>query len=431
MKKLFLAIIVLTVWVVTATAGTVETFQFESSALEEDRYVQVYLPDGYDPGYPNGFPAIYFLHGANGSHATYPELITALNSEITAGRIQPVVVIKPDGGGCNWGFFEGCNWSNSELQGDHEDYVVFDVIAEAESRYNIIPSPSKRAIMGHSMGGFGAMQAALDHPDKFCAVASHSTYLYFDDLLVIHQPIVLSEQSGSPPWVYTPTSGAITSGWFMFAGSWSPNADSLPYLVDFPLDGWGDLVPETWDRWKENDPAVLAEALVPGAAPAIYFDCGTNDGFSLHPFNVSFDAHLTALGIDHEWQSYFGDHGSLLHQRFPISLNFIDDVFNDTSAVEDRVPDRPGKLQVSPNPFNPATMISFVLPEAATTTLRVFDVSGHLVRTLLNGAVRSEGSHEVPWNGRNDAGRVVAAGVYFCKLQAGDFSDIQRMTLLK
>lgn len=431
MKKIFPVLTLLTIWVVVATAGTVETFQFYSSTLDEDRYVQAYLPDGYDPSYPNGFPAIYFLHGANGSYATYPELITALNNEIAAGRIQPVVVIKPDGGGCNWGFFSGCNWSNSELQGDHEDYVVYDVIAEAESRYNIIPSPSRRAIMGHSMGGFGAMQAALDHPDLYCAVASHSTYLYLDDLLSVHLPVVHSEQSGSPPWVYTPTSGVITSGWFMFAGSWSPNLINPPYFVDFPLDPMGDLIPEIWDKWKEHDPAVLAEALDNDSAPAIYFDCGTNDGFVLHPFNVSFDAHLTALGIDHEWQSYVGDHGSLLSQRFPISLNYIDDVFNDTSAVEDRVPSLAGKLQVSPNPFNPATKISFVLPEAAATTLRVYDVSGHLVRTLLNGSVRSEGPQEIAWSGRNDAGRVVAAGVYFCKLEAGDFSDIQRMTLLK
>jgi len=174
MKKFFLALILVTAWWVIAAAGTVDNFQFFSTSLGENRWVQAYLPDGYDPEDPIGYPAIYFLHGANGSYLTYPEIITALNIEIAAGRIQPIIMLKPDGGGCSWGFFNGCNWSNSELQGDHEDYVVFDVVAEAESRYNINATANMRAIMGHSMGGFGAMQAALDHPEIFSAVASHS-----------------------------------------------------------------------------------------------------------------------------------------------------------------------------------------------------------------------------------------------------------------
>ncbi len=138
MKKFILAVIFVSAWWGIAGAGTVENFQFFSTSLGESRGVQVYLPDGYDPDDPFEYPAIYFLHGANGSYLTYPEIITALNNEIAAGRIQPVIVIKPDGGSCNWGFFSGCNWSNSELQGDNEDYVVFDVVTEAESRFNII-----------------------------------------------------------------------------------------------------------------------------------------------------------------------------------------------------------------------------------------------------------------------------------------------------
>lgn len=88
-------------------------------------------------------------------------------------------------------------------------------------------------------------------------------------------------------------------------------------------------------------------------------------------------------------------------------------------------------LSNRPNPFNPSTTISFMLPETASATLRVYDVSGHLVRILLNGAVKSDGPHEVVWNGRNEAGLVVAAGVYFGKLDAGGYSEIQRMTLIK
>jgi S-formylglutathione hydrolase FrmB len=431
MKTTIGTMVILAVGFGVATGGTVQNFLFSSDSLGENRAAQAYLPDGYDPDDPDGYPAIYFLHGANGSYSTYGEIIPVLDSEIAAGRIQPVIMIKPDGGGCNWGFFNGCNWSNSELQGDYEDYVVNDVVNAAEIRFNIASAPGKRAIMGHSMGGFGAMQAALDHPDLFCAVASHSSYLYFDDLIVVHLPLLHGEQSGPPPWDWYPTLGTFTSGWFLFSGAFSPNLDNPHHLVDFPVDELGEIIPDTWLRWKEHDPAVLAQALAPGEAPAIFFDCGTYDGFALHPFNVSFDAYLTSLGIPHEWQSYVGDHGSNLGPRFAISLNFLDDAMNDVSAATDMPFGRARLLQAYPNPFNPQTRIAFDLPNREAVTLQVFDMAGRLVRNLIAAEPHAPGRHEVVWNGRDDRGRRVSSGTYFYRLEAGAFSETKRMVLIK
>ncbi|MEN8007889.1 MAG: FlgD immunoglobulin-like domain containing protein, partial [Candidatus Krumholzibacteriota bacterium] len=100
-------------------------------------------------------------------------------------------------------------------------------------------------------------------------------------------------------------------------------------------------------------------------------------------------------------------------------------------AYRHKVPAGQFLLGNKPNPFNPSTTISFVLPETGSTTLKIYDVSGHLVRTLLNGTAESQGLREVVWNGKNEAGRVVAAGVYFCKLDAGGYSEVRRMTLVK
>ena len=63
-------------------------------------------------------------------------------------------------------------------------------------------------------------------------------------------------------------------------------------------------------------------------------------------------------------------------------------------------------------------------------TLRVYDVAGHLVRTLVD-AQRSPGTYEARWDGRDERGRGVASGVYFYRLRAGDFSQTRRMVLLK
>ncbi|MBC8426479.1 T9SS type A sorting domain-containing protein [bacterium] len=84
-----------------------------------------------------------------------------------------------------------------------------------------------------------------------------------------------------------------------------------------------------------------------------------------------------------------------------------------------------------PNPFNPGTVISFVLPQAARVRLSVYDLSGRLVRTLLHDSEAAAGRNDAYWNGRNDSGRRLEAGVYLCRLEAGAFRATGRMVMLK
>jgi hypothetical protein len=87
--------------------------------------------------------------------------------------------------------------------------------------------------------------------------------------------------------------------------------------------------------------------------------------------------------------------------------------------------------QNAPNPFSgPNTTISFALPQASATKLRVFDVQGRLVRTLVNGPTDA-GRHAVEWNGRNDSDREVSSGVYFYRLQADGQSLTRKLTFLR
>lgn len=87
--------------------------------------------------------------------------------------------------------------------------------------------------------------------------------------------------------------------------------------------------------------------------------------------------------------------------------------------------------QNAPNPFNPATTIAWELEEPATVDLRIYDAAGRLVRTLLAGVRRAEGPDEVRWDGRDDAGRGAAAGVYLYRLHAGEAELTRRMTLVR
>ncbi|HUU28590.1 MAG TPA: two-component regulator propeller domain-containing protein [archaeon] len=88
--------------------------------------------------------------------------------------------------------------------------------------------------------------------------------------------------------------------------------------------------------------------------------------------------------------------------------------------------------QNSPNPFNPSTTISYSIPEGILTpvSLKVYDLRGKLARTLIQGA-RPAGVYSVYWDGTDEAGRQLSSGVYFYRLQAGEFTQTRKMVLLK
>jgi hypothetical protein len=73
-----------------------------------------------------------------------------------------------------------------------------------------------------------------------------------------------------------------------------------------------------------------------------------------------------------------------------------------------------------PNPFNPSTHISFNMPYSGHISLRIFDITGKLVKIVLDGYVL-QGQHELKWDGRNNFHQSVASGLYFVQLQAGNY----------
>jgi hypothetical protein len=83
-----------------------------------------------------------------------------------------------------------------------------------------------------------------------------------------------------------------------------------------------------------------------------------------------------------------------------------------------------------PNPFNPATTLSYRLAQAAQVRLVIYNVLGQPVRVLLE-APQQAGDHAVQWNGLDDYAQPVAAGLYFFHLRAGGRTAVRRMVLLK
>jgi hypothetical protein len=83
-----------------------------------------------------------------------------------------------------------------------------------------------------------------------------------------------------------------------------------------------------------------------------------------------------------------------------------------------------------PNPFNPSTTIHYELPTDADVTVQIFDVSGRLVRTLVQSR-QIAGSRSVLWDGRDNRGQLATSGVYFVRLRTRDFAQTRKMVLIK
>ncbi len=94
-----------------------------------------------------------------------------------------------------------------------------------------------------------------------------------------------------------------------------------------------------------------------------------------------------------------------------------------------------GALQNYPNPFNPETWIPYQLAEPADVTITIYASEGHCIRKLDVGhqqtGLYQSRSQAVYWDGKNTSGELVANGIYFYTLTAGEFTATRRMLILK
>ena len=131
-----------------------------------------------------------------------------------------------------------------------------------------------------------------------------------------------------------------------------------------------------------------------------------------------------------EWS----DGGAIVHTA--TVPHFVDEVFTATfsdTPTGDKVEPIPlvnALHQNHPNPFNPSTTISFSLRSHGHVSLAVYDVTGRLVRVLVDG-FKEAGPHEVTWDGRGREGSAVASGLYFYRFETGVYTETRKMVLLR
>ena len=162
--------------------GTIVSDEVASEALGgKKKPFLVYLPPSYNTpqGQAKHYPTLYLLHGSPGTDSNWftgGRADQAANTLIAPGKIPELIMILPDGNGRRG---QTSEWGNSFDQRQKiETYVSNDLIKYVDAKYRTIPDAAHRAIAGLSMGGFGAMNIAIHHPDIFGYVGSLGGYYF-------------------------------------------------------------------------------------------------------------------------------------------------------------------------------------------------------------------------------------------------------------
>ncbi len=181
------------------THGTIVSNTLVSVALKGQRKpFLVYLPPSYNTpqGQKKHYPVLYLLHGSPGKDIDWikgGKAVESADTLIDTGTIQEMIMVFPDGNGRPGATSE---WADSF---DHrqliETYVMRDLVHYVDQHYRTIPDAAHRAIGGLSMGGFGAMNIAVHHPDVFGSIISLGGYYRAEGTIWGHNAAYMQKNS--------------------------------------------------------------------------------------------------------------------------------------------------------------------------------------------------------------------------------------------
>jgi Sortilin, neurotensin receptor 3,/Secretion system C-terminal sorting domain len=193
---------------------------------------------------------------------------------------------------------------------------------------------------------------------------------------------------------------------------YNPLAKDLNMTVKIPDQASTDIISYTGSG--------ITKAFYYGNSPA---DSNNIAGITLS--NTGNGGKAVILGFDVDYQS------SILFTEF---LNRCFQFFDGSLTHLDKEVIQAAKFnlyQNYPNPFNPSTKIRFQIPDNSVVSIKIFDLTGREVATLISNQKMQKGLHSVEWSGKSSAGKNAASGVYFYVLNAGDFSQTRKMILIR
>lgn len=151
--------------------GSVVDVKFKSEAIAKnavgqsaEKTIYIYLPPSYNSS-DKSYPVVYFLHGYGDSPFIFMQTYRSQFDKAFNNGAKEFILVALDGNTKEGGSF----YTNSIASGNWEDYVVDELVTYMDKNYRTIVSTDSRGIAGYSMGGFGALNLSLKHPDVFCS----------------------------------------------------------------------------------------------------------------------------------------------------------------------------------------------------------------------------------------------------------------------
>ena len=300
--------------------------------------VSIYLPPDYEAARSRRYATVYLLHGYGGKVGDWTthgyqglDLQPAMDELIASGELPPMIVVVPNGRNAYLGSF----FTNSSVTGRWEDAIANDLVAFVDGRFRTIPDARSRGIAGHSMGGYGAIMLALDHPETFGSVYAMSPCcLAIESDMSAENPIwprVLALKSREElPKDPETLSDFWTVVFVALSAALSPDPQRPPFFADFPYEEKdGRLVPAepAYSRWRSRMPLYLVEARRTTllSLHGLAIDVGDHDDFShiRRGTRLLSDA-LAERDVPHLYEIYAeGDHGNRIRERLMRAFRFF------------------------------------------------------------------------------------------------------------
>lgn len=249
---------------------------FDSKSLGAPVTYVAYLPADYETS-KTSYPVIYALHGMfeNSGFLERRGLTPQIDELVKSGTAPNAIIVTVDGGN---------NLFVNSSKGKYQDMVTKDLVEYIDKNYRTIAKREGRALLGVSMGGYGALNIAFSHPDVFGVVATHSA------MLLTEIPTIEAGARGGQMRAFTGVFGE-------------------------PVD------PAVWTA---DDPLELAKTVDAKKVPALYFDCGGQDRYGLFKGNEALHTILDGRKIANDFSISPGDHGyEFVKSVLPKSLAFL------------------------------------------------------------------------------------------------------------
>jgi enterochelin esterase-like enzyme len=281
-----------------------------------DRDVIVFLPPGYFKHKHQRYPVVYALHGFSiGAEQWTHEIHVPQTIEgAFALGARPMIVVLPD----SKTVYGGSMYSRSQTTGDFEEFIAHDLVAWIDAHYRTIPDRESRGLVGHSMGGYGALRIGMKYPDVFGAL-----YVMSPCCLSVRRPEPDSPQEQAFLKAVAGMKAPADAANFNFfwkaqlatAAAWSPDPKNPPLYLDLPVKD-GKVRQDILAKWDANSPLAFIDQYIDNLRRyrAIAMDVGDEDMLRFDTIKVH--EILDNYGLANHFEIYHGTHTSAVADRF-------------------------------------------------------------------------------------------------------------------